>query len=150
MLIIGFFGSNFLYNYKHSFELGLLLGVVLIINGLARWFRSIGYLVLVVLALVNPFFSLFYKEQARQVTAFQTNIQMASEALMNGEVKNVIFLWDSPTAHVVMPKLLDPVGDFFFQRVHDPVVASRVVVPSGQDPNRRLLAIAKQMYVATV
>ncbi len=69
--------------------------------------------------------------------ANRLNWEAASEALMAGNPKRLVFMWDTPMGG--SPDDIAAIGGFFFERAGRPIAVDPVIVAGGTDPNRLLL-----------
>jgi uncharacterized membrane protein len=138
VVTLGFIRPSFTDRYLIPFEPALLLGIVLVVQWLARrlpW--TYAAVIVAAMAVVWP----WAERDLRHGWRFY-NWEVASNDLMKARPTTLVWLWDHPATPVMETSQLGPVGGFFFARAGHPVAVTSVQVGPGQDPNPILLRAA--------
>jgi hypothetical protein len=139
VVAMGFVRPSFTDRYLVPFVPGLLLGVVLIAQRLAR--RVPLTYAAVTIAAVGFAVPWTWTELRHGWRYY--NWEQASADLMRGRPDKLVFVWDHPASQVLAPDQLTAVGGFFFRRAHVPVEVTTVVLDPKADPNPALVAAAR-------
>ncbi|MDP3175515.1 MAG: glycosyltransferase family 39 protein [Phenylobacterium sp.] len=124
--------------YLFAYAPAVLLGVVLCARASKR--AHLVYLALIglYLAVLPPPAQIKAVLTARSAYGFQA----ASELLMAGRARDVVFVWDHSAAPVIASSSLARVGGFFFARAGADIAVRPLRVDPRHDPNTQILAAA--------
>jgi hypothetical protein len=142
-LILGALRPVFIMRYLTPVEPGVLLGLALYAQRLARGWRwapaALGLIYFALLVRV----SLNTDPDARMF-----NFETASEALMRGGATRLVYAWDTPLS--TDPRALDQLGGYFFRRDGHAITVDPVTFTAGEDPNAEILAHAQAPGAAII
>jgi hypothetical protein len=137
---IGFLRPSFAPRYLTPDGPGILLGIVLLIGGIAGRRRAFAFGALVIalgVAVVDQMV------EGERMAPRAYNYERASQILERVHPKHLVFLWDHPVDPIEHPEQLAAAGDAFFRRDGVKLSVDPVILKPGEDPNRRLLAGAR-------
>ena len=139
VIVLGFIRPSFVERYQTPFEPGLMLGVVLIVQALARrWALVYAAVILCFAGAAMP----WAWTQALHGWRWY-NFEVASDVLMKSDPQRLVFFWDHPATPVEAPGQLDAVGGFFFRRAGRTISVDPGALKPGEEPNARLVAEAR-------
>lgn len=142
IVIVGAIRPTFTFRYAGPFAPGILLGVFLLLQRLARGERWVAYPVMVGVSSVFVGMWLVKGAPLPDSGFEHLNIEQATKSLMRSGVREVAFTWDNPVTHGTPIDIGRAPADFFFKRAHVKVAVTYVDVGGGEDPNRVLLRAA--------
>jgi hypothetical protein len=143
LIVIGFLRPSFAPRYLTPDGPGVLLGIVILIAGIAgrRAAWALGVLVIALGVAVGAQMAMGERMAPRGY-----NYERASQLLEKVHPKHLVFLWDHPVDPIEHPEQLAAAGDAFFRRDGVKLTVDPVILKPGEDPNRRLLAGAAQPH----
>ncbi len=138
VVAMGFWRPSFTDRYLIPFVPALLLGIVLVAQGLARRFAwTYAAVIVAAMAVLWP----WAQRDLDRGWRFY-NWEVASADLIKARPTTLVWLWDHPATPVMETSQLGPVGGFFFARAGHPVQVTSIQVRASQDPNPILLRAA--------
>jgi hypothetical protein len=137
LIVIGFVRPSFAPRYLIPDGPGVLLGIVLLVGGIAgrRAIWALGALVIGLAVAVS-----WQMDLGERMVPRGYNYERASKILEKVHPQHLVFLWDHPVDPIEHPEQLAAAGDAFFRRDHVKLTVDPVILKPGEDPNRRLLA----------